>query len=148
MIDFCVTFSGAPTQKIRVVRVIRGFQLLRKKRTWGQESAPMFHHFAKHKNNNFTIISHYTSYKFTLQQIIIGITDSTDFHFLMIALVFPRQFGAHGQLLIYSQAVVKCRTEITEITEIFILHGFLLKINLKMLVKIYHRLFLSRLGKE
>ena len=46
MIDFCVTFSGAPTQEIRVVSVIRGFSLLRKKRTWGQESAPMFHHFA------------------------------------------------------------------------------------------------------
>ena len=41
------------------------------------------------------MISRNPSYNFTLQQIIIQITDSTDFHFLMIALVFPRQFGAH-----------------------------------------------------
>ena len=40
------------------------------------------------------MISYYHSYNFTLQQIIIQITDTTDFHFLMIALVFPRQFGA------------------------------------------------------
>ena len=56
---------------------------------------PHSHHFTKHKNNNFTMISYNHSYNFTLQQIIIQITDSTDFHFLMIALVFPRQFGAH-----------------------------------------------------
>ena len=50
MIDFCVTFhnclGSTNAKKIRVVSVIRGFSLLRKKRTWGQESAPMFHHFA------------------------------------------------------------------------------------------------------
>ena len=86
---------------------------------------PHPHHFTKHKNNNFTTILHYTSYNLTLWQIIIGNTDSDDFHFLMIAfhfmapflamaelkralfcssgltktLVFPRQFGAHFFLM-------------------------------------------------
>ena len=52
---------------------------------WNQHpkphKSPHPHHFAKHKNNSFTTTPHNTSHNFTLQQIVIQITDSTDFHF-------------------------------------------------------------------